>query len=138
MKRFSAELLFLFFFSGLLWILSREIPIHKVEFMGIDLNPGYKWTAIVIFFLFIVFNQFVLNQKFLINIVYSILVGSFLFLVACLLNYFLIEFMTELDNQVTPLGWQFKYKWLDLLFFAILSIISTEMISKRIKNKSKC
>lgn len=35
--------------------------------------------------------------------------------------------LEKADHQVTPLGWQFKYKWLQLEAIGILMVIGIEL-----------
>ena len=138
MKRLKLELTFLLLLSGLLWFLSKEIPIHKVEYIELDWNPGYKWTAIGIFIGFAIFNHFALKFNIYLNVIYSVLAGFLSFWCAKFINYSLIGLFVKLDNQKTQLGWEFKYKWMDLFFFAILLILMTEFISTKLhKEKTK-
>lgn len=136
MKRATIEIIFIISLSIILGILSKEIPIHKVEYIGLDWNLGYKWTLIGIIVLFPVFNYFILKMNYLITIFYSIISGSILFVLAKNLNTFLISYLWRLDNQQTPFGWEFKYRWLDLLFWGLLLVLLSELIGNRINKRN--
>jgi len=136
MNRIKVEILFILILSIWVVILSQTVPIDKAEFFGLtNPNPWYKWSLIIIYIAFILFNYIVLQLRVFTNLVYTVIVG-----VICLPTTFIVVrlfiwYLEKIDNQVTPLGWQYNLKWIEPLIFGLFLILATELIGKRFKKR---
>ena len=137
MNRNKFEIIFISILIIWVVILSQIAPINKAEFFGlVNLNPWYKCSLILIGITFILFNHLVVQLSIVTNLVYSAIVGILLLPISFIVVRLFIRFLEKLDNQVTPIGWQYNLKWFELFIFGLLLVGATEIFGKRLKKKN--
>ena len=131
------ELIFLLVLTVILYCTSFVSPIDKVGFMWPTYHLAYNSLLILIVIAFGNFNHFVLRLKLLPNLFYTLGVSLVLWIIAHHINNAFISFLRKLDNPITPLGWEFNYRWLDLLVVALLLVVVTETIGLQLPKRKK-
>jgi len=111
------------------WILVSFITIYKTEVYFIDSNPFYGWTLWVLYLGALLYAHFFVIR----NIILNLLVTTLLFLALRFFTIRLVDtFMNYLmvKDQRTPLGWTFKYRFLDVFILTMLLLVSLEVVQK--------
>lgn len=97
-----------------LWFLMSYFGMSKTEYMGIDTNPYYNMTMWAMYFLAILYARLFISRHLFFNVVLTTL----LFMVAYRIRYIPTDwfeaYLLKKDKNRTPLGWTFKYRFLDL------------------------
>jgi hypothetical protein len=119
------------------WILMTFVTMYKTETWLLDINPFYGGTLWVLYFLALLYVHFFITR----NIILNLLITSLLFAVSHFIAFELIEkFMNYLmknDKGKTPLGWTFKYRFLDIFIVNVLLFLLLEVVRKIIPVKSR-
>jgi len=128
MNRIKIEIYFLQILSFIVFILFLKVPMYKTEYYGLDANYTFETIMWILFGCLLVFNHVVLKYKIWSNILISPFIAFVAALISGSIFYSAIAKLVEMDHEVTPLGWHFKYKWLVLLLTGIWLIILTEIV----------
>ncbi len=130
--RLKLEIIFIASLVVVTLILSQMVTLYKTEYIGLDWNPWYVCFLLGICIAFLLFNITVLGIRVVPNLVYSGFAAILLLPSSIFCVQLWVAHLEKLDNGVTPLGWQFQYKWLELLVFGVLLMVGTEVIGKRL------
>jgi hypothetical protein len=135
MNRRSIELRFL----GVLLIVSTVLffkgRITKTEYYDLDTNPVFQSLLYLIMACLVLFNHVVMGYKLITNLVISIVIIPVGLVLSHLVLHSLVGMLMKLDNQVTPLGWHFKYKWYHLFVYGAVLIALSEWGYNRLKSR---
>jgi hypothetical protein len=111
------------------------VTIYKTEAWLLDINPFYGSTLCVLYLLALLYAHFFVTRKLILNLV----ITSILFKVAFFISYHSVEafmnYLMKMDKGKTPLGWTFKYRFLDILSINVLLLLSFEAVRKIIPAK---
>jgi len=112
------------------YILFSYITIYKTESWLLDINPYYKATLIVLYASALLYVQFYITPQKMLNLV----ITTFLFFVTWHFTSLIVDayvgHLVKLDNQYTPLGWEFKYRFLDMFITNIAMLLLLEIFSR--------
>lgn len=128
MKRYRVEFYFLLFLMVITLVLFFQVTMYKTEFYGIDTNPIYNTVYWIVILCLFAFNHFVLVYKIWLNLILTCLIVFISVSSTMWLSSKIIQALVQMDNQVTPYGWHFKYKWFELSLIGIMIVILTELI----------
>ena len=134
MKRIRIEIIFLIVLGGILTVLYFNTTVHKLEY--ISGPPGYMIILMAMLLGYFAFNHFVLKQRIRINIIYSVLTYLISTIISVRIFVLIMDYLERMDQQMTPLGWQYNYKWYELLIVGLLLVISTELIGKKLRKSA--
>lgn len=128
MKKQQVITLNLILVAILTWILVSFVKIYKTEVYFIDSNPFYSCTLWILYAAALLYAHFFVTRKIVVNL----LITTLLFLV---LHFFTVRvvdtFMDYLmaKDQKTPLGWTFKYRFLDIFILNVFLLLAFEVLS---------
>ena len=132
MTRRKIEILFITILLVLNLILFKTTIIYKSNLIE---NPLTYPLFGIVSICFILFNYWILNLKWIQNILYSKPVILTSLILAFVFNRLIISLLLKLDEGITPLGWTFNYTWFTLLIFGLLLVVNTEIIGTGISKK---
>ncbi|WP_212001169.1 hypothetical protein [Chitinophaga sp. HK235] len=117
------------------YILMSFVTMYKTEVWLLDINPFYGTTLWVLYFLALFYAYFFVTR----NIFLNLLITSLLFVVSFFIAFesveVLMDYLIKKDKGKTPLGWTFKYRFLDIVIVNVLLLRSLEVIRKVIPAK---
>jgi len=128
--RQKIELYFILILFAISLLLFFKVTMYKTEYYGLDTNPIFSFIKWILLGCLFIFNYKIIKYKIWINIIITILISTLSNLTASSLIETIIEKFVEFENQTTPYGWQFKYKWFELLLIGICMVILTEITFK--------
>ena len=108
-------------------ILFFAVTIYKTEVYFLDDNPYYEATQTVLLVLAFIYAHFFLTKKFLLNIILTLIVFFIAWIISVGSISYLMSYLMKID-KITPLGWTFKYRWLDLLMINVLLLVFFEFV----------
>ncbi len=127
MKRKQIIAINLLLLSIWTWILVSFVKIYKTEVYFIDWNPFYSRTLWVLYLGALLYAHFFITRK----MIFNLLITTVLFLI---LHFFTVRVVdTAMDylmsrDQKTPLGWTFKYRFLDVFVLNIFLLLAFEIV----------
>lgn len=127
MSRFKLEGIFVLAITAVAVLLFFVAPMDKLAYMGIETNLLFSIMLYVMIGFMIAFNYYVLDYAFWLNLVTVILIVVLSRFMAHIVVQLVVFRLEQADQQQTPLGWQFKYKWLELGAAGLFMVIWTEV-----------
>ncbi|WP_143011365.1 hypothetical protein [Chitinophaga filiformis] len=109
------------------WILVSFVQMYKTEVYFIDSNPFYSCTLWILYGAALLYAHFFVTGK----IIQNLLITSLLFLILHFFSVRLVDiFMDYLmaKDQKTPLGWTFKYRFLDIFILDVFLLLALEIV----------
>lgn len=140
MHRLRIEAYFLICLTIVVTILFFKGTMYKTQYYGLDRNLTFEAFFWVLPISLFGFYLFVLKYGIIRSILMTFLISfvSIIFTHTCFRHF--MNLIEKLDHQRTPLGWQFKYKWLQLELMGIFMVLGTELsltMAKVLKSKNK-
>ena len=109
------------------WILVSFVQMYKTEVYFIDSNPFYSCTLWLLYAAAILYAHFFVTKK----IIQNLLITSLLFLILHFFSVRVVDlFMNYLmaKDQKTPLGWTYKYRFLDIFILNVFLLLAFEIV----------
>ena len=132
MIEFKIKRLFFILICIVSLVMLNTIPIYKTEFFGLDRNTYYDVLILIIIILFFTYNLIILKTKLLKNLLYTTISILISYPVSWFTTSLIIGIFVRLDNQITPLGWQFKYLWFIPIVFTGVLLLTTIYREKKL------
>lgn len=116
-------------------ILFFFVPIYKTEVILLDINPFYASTLLTLYFFILLYAHFFTTKITLLNFIVTTIIFSLAFILSIKSVDGLMTFLIKLDQNKTPLGWTFKYRWTDFFLANLFALILLELIRKIYSSK---
>jgi hypothetical protein len=130
MKRWKIEVAFIGLMSTLSLVCFYAVTLYKHEYYGANSNPIFNVCFFSMLIYVMVFHRLILKYSIIGTFFISLLIFVFSSILSHFLQWYIVSELESIDNQVTPLGWQFKYRWLVLFFMSVITVAATEVVYK--------
>lgn len=110
------------------WMLMTYVTIYKTEVWLLDVNPYYDATIWVLYFLALVYAHFFVTRNTLLNLIITTLLFKIFLAIGFELVASYMHYLEKADKGKTPLGWTFKYRFLDIAIVNVLLLLAFEVV----------
>lgn len=110
-------------------------PIHKTEVIFLDINPFYSSTLLTLYFFMLLYAHFFTTKISLLNYIVTTIIFSLALILSIKSVDGFMTLLTKLDQNKTPLGWAFRYRWIDFFLTNLFTLILLELRSKIYSSK---
>lgn len=117
-------------------VFSQFVIIYKTEFVGLfgmDHNVPFFTLVFLVGISFTWFNHLILKIPIFKNFIYSFIGVLLTYLLAKIIFGITIVLFVRLDNEKTPLGWEFQHMWSVIPIMTGLLMILSEFYGERLK-----
>lgn len=130
------KVIFFGFISLVSLIFSHFVIIYKTEYVGLfglDHNVPFFSVVFLVGISFTFFNHLILKIPIFKNFIYSLIGVTLAYLIAKIIFGITIGFFVILDNEKTPLGWEFQYMWSVIPIMTGILMILSKFYGERLK-----
>ncbi|QHI34739.1 hypothetical protein IMCC3317_00830 [Kordia antarctica] len=127
------NILFFIVVSVVAIVLFKTTAMDKMTYFAFDFGRTFNYLHgnLALLLYFFILNIFLHKKHFLKAFLYTILTIVISSILALFTFAILMNILQYVDQQRTPLGWQFNYQWFSMIFLSLYLIISINWIYKK-------
>lgn len=119
----------------LVFVLFKTTALNKLSNIFFSLregiNPTYGNFLLIAYFVF--FHIFFYKKQRLKVLLYTFITAFLSFVLGILSFGLVMKYIHYLDQQRTPIGWDYDYQWFSMIFVCVYLIFSIEFINRKVR-----
>ena len=128
MSRYKIEFIFILILIFLSAVLFFNMQMDKLAYYEMDRNVMYDTIVCGMIGYILIYNHFIFKYKIWLNLLFAGIVVKTAVIISDPLFRITIQEFVKHGNNIKPIGWEFNYKWFELLLVGILLVLLTEML----------